>query len=373
VSDWTTARQMPQPPPSSPGDGFPDDYPDVDKHSCRLLGPTALVVQALLGLLVILSLVYKRHRESPKRPWKIWLFDVAKQLAGQMFVHGVNLLISGIVARVASGNACVLYFLNILVDTTLGVGIIYYCLKWATLLLSEKLGLEGFRSGEYGSPPSFVYWIRQLGVYLSCLIVMKLVVVGLFAIWPGISKIGEWLLSWLGNGDAAQVIFVMGLFPIIMNVLQFWLIDSIVKAHTPPLSLTDDSSRFGADEGDREQLFQADGSDEEDETVDEPGSTPPKYDIENPEPLTATRTTHPRPSTPDSRSFPSGSSTPYRGEAEPDDVAMRRVHGPSPPPARRPAAAKSTTQTAGDEWGWDEAGEEWDTKRSLDALRPHHD
>jgi len=78
------------------------------------------VVQGLLGILVILSLVYKRHRESPKRPWNIWLFDVAKQLAGQMFVHGVNLLISGIVAHVASGNACVLYFLNILIDTTLG-------------------------------------------------------------------------------------------------------------------------------------------------------------------------------------------------------------------------------------------------------------
>ena len=78
------------------------------------------IVQALLGLLVILSLVYKRQRESPKRPWNIWLFDIAKQLAGQMFVHGVNLLISGVVAHVASGNACVLYFLNILIDTTLG-------------------------------------------------------------------------------------------------------------------------------------------------------------------------------------------------------------------------------------------------------------
>ena len=43
-------------------------------------------------------------------------------------------------------------------------------------------------------------------VYLSCLTVMKLVVVGLFALWPGIFKIGEWLLSWLGNGDSAQVI-----------------------------------------------------------------------------------------------------------------------------------------------------------------------
>ncbi len=37
-----------------------------------------------------------------------------------MFVHGVNVLISGIVAHLSSGNACVLYFLNILIDTTLG-------------------------------------------------------------------------------------------------------------------------------------------------------------------------------------------------------------------------------------------------------------
>jgi len=88
------------------------------------------VVQGLLGLLVILSLVYKRHRESQKRPWRIWLFDVAKQLAGQMFVHGVNLLISDIVAHIESGNACVLYFLNILVDTTLGAWQLQVLLLW---------------------------------------------------------------------------------------------------------------------------------------------------------------------------------------------------------------------------------------------------
>lgn len=44
VCDWTGKRQMPSlPPPSSPEDGLPDDFPDIDKHSCRLLGPTALV------------------------------------------------------------------------------------------------------------------------------------------------------------------------------------------------------------------------------------------------------------------------------------------------------------------------------------------
>lgn len=168
----------------------------------------------------------------------------------------------------------------------------------------------------------------------------------------------------------------MGLFPIIMNVVQFWLIDSIVKAHDPPLSLDDDLSGRGSSDGTREPLFQADGSDEEDEGVDESGSTPSKYDIENPEPLTATTATivtHPRPLTPDSKTFPSGSSTPFQADANPDDVAMRRVHSPSPPPAEHPSATKSNVLNTRDEWAWDEAGEVWDTKRSIDALRPHHD
>ena len=167
----------------------------------------------------------------------------------------------------------------------------------------------------------------------------------------------------------------MGLFPIIMNILQFWLIDSIVKAHSPPLALTDDSSRLDTQDGDREPLFQADGSDGEDETLDVPEHLPPKYDTEGQEPLTATTTTvvtRPRPLTPDLKTFPSGSSTPFHIETDPDDVAMRRVQSPSPPPAQRSAAAKLINPTVGDEWAWDEAGE-WDTKRSLDALRPHHD
>lgn len=69
-----------------------DDLPDtpaVDKGSCKLLGTTALVrgvseyivasvlmvqqiVQALMGVVVISSLLYKRHRETIKRPWRVW-------------------------------------------------------------------------------------------------------------------------------------------------------------------------------------------------------------------------------------------------------------------------------------------------------------
>ncbi|KAF9006665.1 vacuolar membrane protein-domain-containing protein [Cyathus striatus] len=248
-------------------DDPPPAYPGVDRHSCQLLGPTALVVQALMGVLVILSLVYKRHRESPKRPWRIWLFDISKQVVGQMFVHGFNVLISHIVSVGTSSNACITYFLNILIDTTLGVALIYFILHFLTYLFTERFGMKGFQSGLYGTPPSFNYWCRQAAIYVLSLSTMKFLVIGLLALFPGIFKLGEWLLSWTWTeeGDALQVIFTMGIFPIVMNILQFWLIDSIVKASSATSLALDSDSPDSIHPQDREPLFNAPSDDEDDD------------------------------------------------------------------------------------------------------------
>ncbi|PPQ92346.1 hypothetical protein CVT25_008696 [Psilocybe cyanescens] len=236
--------------------------PDVDQPSCQLMGPTALIVQALMGLFVILSLVYKRHRETPKRPWKIWLFDVSKQILGQAFVHTANLLVSDLVSSHTSSNACVSYFLNILIDTTFGVALIYVTLHALTNLFTEKFHMKGFESGVYGNPPSFKYWARQAAIYVLALTTMKAVVITFLIFFPGIYVAGEWLLSWTwtGDGDSLQVVFVMGLFPILMNVLQFWLIDSIVKASAVgPVALDVEQGSYQ----DREPLFNATDDDDE--------------------------------------------------------------------------------------------------------------
>ena len=59
------------------------------------------------------------------------LFDVSKQVAGQLFVHGINLLVSGLVSHHTDGNACVSYFLNILIDTTFGGS--FLRIKWHSI------------------------------------------------------------------------------------------------------------------------------------------------------------------------------------------------------------------------------------------------
>ncbi|GFZ44722.1 hypothetical protein JCM24511_02447 [Saitozyma sp. JCM 24511] len=203
--------------------------PDSDPSRCRLLGPTALVVQGLMGVFVIASLVAKRQLEKRKRKWKIWLWDVGKQLVGQAVVHGLNLLISDLVAHAADNNPCSLYFLNVLIDTTIGVAIFYFALKAFTWFFTQRLALEGYKSGQYGNPPNPTWW-RQIIPYLLSIITMKLLVL-LPLTLPGISELllrfGHALLQYLS--PSVQVVFVMALFPLVMNVIQFCLVDQVIK------------------------------------------------------------------------------------------------------------------------------------------------
>lgn len=71
-----------------------DDGGSKDQGECRLLGPFALLVQLALGGLALLSLVYKRWRERPQRPVKIWAFDASKQVFGSVLVHMANVFMS---------------------------------------------------------------------------------------------------------------------------------------------------------------------------------------------------------------------------------------------------------------------------------------
>ena len=104
-----------------------DDRPGSSNGECQLLGPFAILIQAALGGLALLSLVYKRWRERPQRPIKIWAFDVSKQVVGSILLHLANLLMSMIssgeftAVHAAesdgySANPCSFYLLNLAID-----------------------------------------------------------------------------------------------------------------------------------------------------------------------------------------------------------------------------------------------------------------
>jgi len=111
--------------------------PSPDNGECSLLGPFAILVQGALGCMALLALVYKRWRERPQRPLKIWVFDVSKQVVGSVLVHIANLLMSmlssgqftmkldasvAVRAMNANGkyrpNPCSFYLLNLAIDVS---------------------------------------------------------------------------------------------------------------------------------------------------------------------------------------------------------------------------------------------------------------
>ena len=198
-----------------------------------------------MGVVVLGTLVYKRHRERPRRTWRIWLMDVAKQLSGQLIVHMLNVTFSA-VGAMSAGNPCSLYFLNIALDSTLGacvrfgaadagVGVICAAMHILTYFFHEVLRLPGCVSGDYGGSGSLsmhACWLRPTGVFVLSLITMKLVVLFLLSVLPFLNAFGSWLLGLFGTQRSLQVVFVMALFPMAMNMLQFWLIDSMLQ-HKP--------------------------------------------------------------------------------------------------------------------------------------------
>lgn len=122
-------------PPHEPEEG--PIMGDEPKKRCQLLGPFALLVQGALGGFAILTLVWKRYREKPQRPWKIWFFDVSKQIFGSMLTHVLNVGMSmlssvrivdhaekfgsAVQAQDKDGhypNPCSFYLLNLAIDVS---------------------------------------------------------------------------------------------------------------------------------------------------------------------------------------------------------------------------------------------------------------
>jgi len=273
------------------------DSPDGGDGECHLFGSFSILIQGALGALALLSLVYKRWRERPQRPVKIWAFDVSKQVVGSILLHLVNLAMSelssgafkdlAVVTKGAQGglesakeamavsgsggdaptgqmregmgmavryiamitsrapdgemptgaqNPCSFYLLNLAIDTTIGIPILITLLRVLTLA-AKRTPLanppESIDSGKYGQPPKTTWWLKQCLIYFIGLLGMKLCVFGIFQLCPWLGAVGDWALRWTEGSQELQIIFVMFLFPLIMNAMQYYIVDTFIKEQKP--------------------------------------------------------------------------------------------------------------------------------------------
>lgn len=88
---------------------------------------------------------------------------------------------------------------------------------------------ESIRSGHYGDPPKASWWFKQAMIYFLGLFGMKLCVFFIFQVLPWIGWVGDWALRWTEGNEAVQITFVMFIFPVIMNAVQYYIIDTFIK------------------------------------------------------------------------------------------------------------------------------------------------
>lgn len=62
---------------------------------------------------------------------------------------------------------------------------------------------------------------------------MKICVFIIFQLCPWIIYVGDWALRWTEGDERVQVFFVMLFFPVVMNALQYYIVDSFIKNQKP--------------------------------------------------------------------------------------------------------------------------------------------
>lgn len=282
--------------PTSVPDTFGSKPDDENNGECKLLGSFAVFVQTALGALALLTLVYKRWRERPQRPIKVWAFDASKQVVGSILLHLANVVmamfsagqIQATIAKSAASaagvdtedkyqpNPCSWYLLNLAVDTTVGIVILIAILRILTIGASYTAlarPLESIESGCYGTPPRTTWWLKQCLIYFLGLMGMKSCVFLLFQLCPWLGRVGDWALRWTEGNEAVQIAFVMFIFPLIMNGMQYYIIDTFIKNNKS----SDDPASGRADgEQDDEQggLLAAEG--DHGPSIDGDGAAPQK-------------------------------------------------------------------------------------------------
>ncbi|KAJ4297232.1 hypothetical protein N0V88_004150 [Collariella sp. IMI 366227] len=187
---------------------------------------------------------------APQRPVRIWWFDVSKQVFGSVLVHAANVFMS----LLTSGR----FSIQVVADpaaaqvvagaagagvTTVGIPILILIVRLLTRLVAlTPLGNppESIQSGNYGSPPNAWWWLKQSVIYFCGLMGMKFCVLILFMALPWLPHIGDWALGWTEGNEKLQIVFVMMLFPLIMNAMQYYIIDSYIKKQEKVLPSGDD-------------------------------------------------------------------------------------------------------------------------------------
>jgi len=224
---------------SLPLNGSADGTGAVPTHApCQLLSTSfGWWLQLFLGLVSFISLLGKRFTDKVRRPWKVWFFDTSKQGLSALLIHFVNILLSMAFGEWLSADAdpCNWYWINLTLDDTLGVGVLFILLRLLQCIYRTRYvdRPELAMSGEYGDPPDVRIFVRQLLDWQALVVVEKCILATLVVNFTAaVAFIADVLLGWFDQYPRAKLVVVMVITPLTMNVFALWVADNFLQ-HDP--------------------------------------------------------------------------------------------------------------------------------------------
>ncbi|XP_069681606.1 store-operated calcium entry regulator STIMATE-like [Periplaneta americana] len=194
-------------------DGFP----------CNITDMFGWFLQVLLAALAFTCLILKRFCEPryERRPWLIWFYDTSKQGMGALVIHLANVYL----ATTFQGDPCTWYIINFLLDSSIGLGIIYVGIRLSQYLSRVKRW-EAINFGEYGKPPSVNAWLAQCCLYVLLMVIVKICITLLIQLdfWD---EVRDFILSPITD-PKVEVVIVMLIIPFFINALMFWVTDNFL-------------------------------------------------------------------------------------------------------------------------------------------------
>ncbi|EKX35017.1 hypothetical protein GUITHDRAFT_155592 [Guillardia theta CCMP2712] len=200
----------------------------MGKHQCHAIcdffGSFGFFVQFVLAVLSFSALIVKRNQENPRRPMKVFQYDVAKNGLGACTVHFMNIFIA--MQFAGKEDPCPWYFIQILFDTTVIVYANFVVLRWLEKVVHSHFATD-VSSGDYGDPPQITRWFHQLGVWLTVVVVCKIGITSVEYVFKNpLAEFGAIILAPLCFNPHLELFIVVVFLPLILNAFQFWIMDS---------------------------------------------------------------------------------------------------------------------------------------------------
>lgn len=207
-----------------------------DEGACEPTGMWGLSIQAVMLVLATVAMIVKRRWEINPRPLKTWFFDTSKQGFAACVNHTANLLLSEYLGfldhnqNVEGSDKCSWYLTTFLMDCLIGTYIVII-LQGMIAQVVERRALSEWVSGEYGTPPRWGPYLRQLTAFITCTLFAK-IVVGFLTMLPFMKYVGNsmWLCLQVVSFNSNNLKALMSLFiiPAVMNICIFWIIDGVL-------------------------------------------------------------------------------------------------------------------------------------------------